>query len=66
MPKFQIILTTVASITVTVEAEDEDTALDRAHDAGAEFANQYHSGADWVADVNGEWQFQEPEVKEVD
>jgi hypothetical protein len=63
--KYEITLTTVASVTVTVEAENEDIALNRAHDAAREFSGQYHQGRDWRADLNEEWQLEEPNVREV-
>lgn len=60
--KYKITLTTVASVTVTVNADDEDSALDQAHDAAREFSGQWHAGHNWVADLNEEWQLNEPEV----
>jgi len=63
--KYEITLTTVASITVTVEADDEDVALDQAYDTAKEFSSQYHAGHNWTADLNEEWQLHEAEVREV-
>jgi hypothetical protein len=63
--KYQITLSTVASVTVTVDANDEDAALDQAHDAALEFSGQYHSGHNWVGELNDEWQYEEPEIKEI-
>jgi hypothetical protein len=63
MPKYKVTLTTVASITVEVDAADEDEALDAAYDAGREFANQYHSGRNWVVDINDAWDLRDAEIK---
>lgn len=60
---YKVTLTTVASITVTVDADNEDAALDVAHERGDEFAAQYHAGHDWTVDINTEWQLHEPTVE---
>ncbi len=65
MPKFQIVLATVASINVEVEADDEDAAVERAYDAALEFSDRVHSGQNWSADVNETWQLEDPTVKEI-
>lgn len=62
---YKITLTTVASITVTVQTDDEDRAVDVAYERGREFAGYWHSGPDWTADINDEWQLREPEIVEV-
>lgn len=60
--KYKVILTTVASISVTVTADNEDAALDAAHEAADQFANQYHAGTNWSVDVNGAWDLKDSEI----
>ncbi len=66
MPKFQITLSTVASITVTVNADDEDDALEAAYEAARQFSDEYHAGPNWSVAVNEAWQYEEPEVKRIE
>lgn len=63
--KYKITLSTIASVTATVEAEDEDIALEKAVKSAREFSGQLHEGADWTADFNEEWQYGDPEIAEV-
>lgn len=65
MPKFQVTLATVVSITATVEADDEDTAVDDALKSARGFSGQWHAGHNWTADFNDEWQYEEPKVTEL-
>ncbi len=65
MPRFKVTLTTVAEITVEVDATDEDHAIDQAVDAAKEFGDQHHAGPGWVVDVNNEWQQDETRVEEI-
>ena len=61
--KYTIVLTTVASITVEVEADGEDAALEQAYQAASDFGNQMHVGTNWSADLNETWQLNEPEIR---
>lgn len=63
---YRIILYTLAEIAVRVNTDDEDEALDAAHDAAREFANQWHAGSDWTVSLNDEWQLHDPTVERVD
>ena len=63
--KYKVTLSTVASITVEIDAETEDVAVDEAYERAHEFAGLYHSGRDWRVDINDEWQYQDPTVETV-
>ncbi len=63
--KYKVTLNTVASITVTVEADDEDGAFDEALERAREFSGSAHQGHDWIAGLNDEWQYGEPEIEQV-
>jgi hypothetical protein len=66
MPRFKVTLTTVADLTVEVEAVDEESALDVAYKRGDEFAAQAHRGTDYVVALNDAWDLREPEVEDSD
>lgn len=65
MPKFKVTLATVVSLTATVEADNEDAATDEALKAAREFSGQWHTGHNWTADINEEWQYEDPTVEEL-
>ncbi len=65
MPRYKVTLTTVAEITVEVDATDDDHAIDQAVGTAKEFGDQYHAGPGWVVDVNNEWQQGETQVEEI-
>jgi hypothetical protein len=57
MPKYRVYLQTVASLTVEVEAEDQDAALDAAYQEapGGVCAQCSGWGQPWSLDFGGEW-----------
>ncbi len=63
--KFKVTLTTVADLTAEVEADDEDAALEAAHEMGQEFANQMHGDHRYTVDINEAWGLRDPEVEEL-
>ena len=63
--KYKVTLSTVASITVEIDAETEDVAVDEAYERAHEFDGLYHSGRYWRVDINDEWQYQDPTVETV-
>ncbi len=60
--KFKVILTTVADLSMEVDAADEEAALDVAYERAREFADQAHGGHDYTVSVNDAWDLREPEV----
>ncbi len=60
--KFKVILTTVADLSMEVDAADEESALDVAYDRAREFAGQAHGSHDYTVSVNEMWDLREPEV----
>jgi hypothetical protein len=65
MPKFRITLTTVADLTMEVEANDEEVALDVAYNRAEEFADQRHGGNDYTVTINDIWALRNPKVKKL-
>lgn len=67
MATFKVTLSTVISYTATVEADDEDQAIETADGRAKEFGGYYHRTPNLKdsVDINNEWQFEEPEVKEI-
>lgn len=63
--RFKVVLTTVADLTVEVEADSEDAALDAAYEMGREFAERAHGDGRYTVAVNEAWDLREPEVKEL-
>ena len=61
--KYDVTLATVASLTVTVEAGDEEAAIDAAYDRAREVSAAWLPFSDASLDLNEEWQLQEPTVK---
>lgn len=63
--KYKVTLSTVASITVTVDVEDDDdeAAIDKAYEVAREFSDQYLAGPNWTVGVNDEWQYEDPTVE---
>lgn len=66
--RYRITMTTVASFTVEIEADNEDAALDAAHGVAEDLSAQYipvpHRGADSLS-LNDSWELKSPEVTEV-
>jgi hypothetical protein len=65
MKEYKVTLTTVASVTVTVTAPNEDRAIEIAYDRAEEVAGlALFIGDGQHLDLNGSWQLQEPYVEE--
>ncbi len=60
--RFKVILTTVADLSMEVDAADEEAALDAAYERAREFADQMHAGRDYTVSINDAWDLREPEV----
>jgi hypothetical protein len=65
MPKFKTTLYTLVEFSMEVEAADEESALDVAHDRAREFSAQHLDGHDYTVALNDEWQLQDAEVTEL-
>ena len=63
--QFHVTLTTIADLSMEVDAEDEDAARDIAYDRGRQFANQDHAGYDYTVSVNEAWDLRDAEVRRV-
>ena len=61
--KFKVTLSTIADITIDVDAEDEESAIDAAYDVARGVTGQI--GHNWTVGYNQEWQYAEPVAKEV-
>ncbi len=60
--KFKVILTTVADLSMEVDADNEEAALDVAYERAREFASQAHGGTGYTVSINETWDLREPEV----
>lgn len=63
--KYLVTLATVASITAYVEADDEDTAHDKALTIAKGFSDEGRGGRNYSVDINDEWQLEDPTIEEL-
>lgn len=64
MATYRVTVSTVASFTTTVEADSEEAAEEIGLKRAREWGNSTWSDAGSV-DVNGEWQYENPETERV-
>lgn len=62
MAKYKVVLTTVASFTTVVEAEDEEQAIEAAYDLAPRDVYGPNPQTMYAVDVNETWQLREPEA----
>jgi hypothetical protein len=66
-PTYTVFLTTTASTCITVEAEDEETAIDKAYNKLPYICAQCSGwGKDVGIELSGEWEVAEYGVEQVD
>lgn len=67
MARYKVTLSTVVSVVAEVEAGDEDEASDAAFKIAKNWGSQLHRVSSMKAyvDVNNEWQYEDPEIKEL-
>lgn len=65
MAKYKVTLTTVVDFAVTVEADDEEKAIDKAYALAPGEAYGPDPRTMYALDLNSEWQLREPHVREI-
>jgi hypothetical protein len=68
MARYTVALTTTASLYVTVEADNEEAAVDAAHEAAPSEVCAQCSGwnEDYDLELSGEWELADVATEEVD